>query len=445
MLNQISQVVSTMLSNSQSAGDSRYATYNSDEIVNYEQPRNIMMISQCHSFTSTLSSSYQSNVMVPRVMLPDKADLLERCVLRKFESLMTADYLFYSTYRVISGIVMVVNQDWSKLVTVALGTGSKFVRASSTWAGDIIDCHAEVVARRAFVKFLMKELEYAGKPNTIYGVDQKLGIYYLNRHVEFYLYISTAPCGDARVLSHGLNEDLSSEVIAKAAAVLRRKGKNALTVRADTTDSKFEAASMSCSDKILKWNVVGAQGSLLSKFLTDPIYFTGICIGDKFDQNHFRRAIYDRVVDKIGDMPDGYRLTIPELHGVRKSSADPVRVFQPTHSVNWYHGCSGVEVINALKGKIKLGHCFTPDGRQYSQISKYAIFAEYQQHFARVFEKPPCFVYKSAKSLSYRYQLALAAFFRAVKESQLGKWVEKSPGWDQFPLYTTTGGQQASS
>ena len=80
--------------------------------------------------------------------------------------------------------------------------------------------------------------------------------------------------------------------------------------------------SLSCSDKLARWNAVGLQGALLSLLIDKPIYFQSLIIGGEcpFSKTALQRAIIQRVSDKISPAKcniskDGY-LQLPEHYSI---------------------------------------------------------------------------------------------------------------------------------
>ena len=309
------------------------------------------------------------------------------------------------------------------LVTIALGVGTKFmpgpVAAAAAAGGDdawsrvVHDSHAEVLARRAFLRFLNREMRELARAASEHGQNannpgwpaaapdararalggaEKFRVlecagdgsgFRVRGNVTLHLYVSTAPCGAASaaapeapeapsvvrelterrpqkkpglastpdfdprrsgfdpgpflaatlppkpgayvrsgarprdVVEYDLDDVAYAEafredsvrgrhengVYASARASSRRamrKG-SVLDVTTDpapapgcvTLRSLREAfgnpgVTLACSDKIAKWQVLGAQGAALSLLVPAPVAFASVVVGRKFDGDALR-------------------------------------------------------------------------------------------------------------------------------------------------------------
>merc|ERR1719228_2621318 len=102
---------------------------------------------------------------------------------------------------------------------VCVSSGTKCINGEKlSLEGCVInDSHSEIVARRCLILYLYKQLEYAAEvedDNDSIFTKAVDGKYKLKDGVNFHLFITTAPCGDARIFS--LHESSSANNLAES-------------------------------------------------------------------------------------------------------------------------------------------------------------------------------------------------------------------------------------
>lgn len=221
--------------------------------------------------------SEEGSLALPQVL----ADHVAKLVQNKFSELTNGFTSPYARRKVLAGVVMTTTEDVESAQVICVSTGTKCINGEYMSDQGLVvnDCHAEVIARRCLRRFLYTQLEphldSTTAANSIFELKADGTCFCLKESVKFHLYISTSPCGDARIFAphetgHEGTEGGDRHPNRKARGQLRTKiesGEGTIPVRSSSGIQTWDGVlqgerllTMSCSDKISRWNITGVQG-----------------------------------------------------------------------------------------------------------------------------------------------------------------------------------------
>ncbi|XP_059190988.1 tRNA-specific adenosine deaminase 1 isoform X2 [Centropristis striata] len=305
--------------------------------------------------------------------------------------------------------------DTVKKEVISLGTGTKCIgRTSMSPKGEILnDSHAEVIARRGAIRYLIQELHRAvsGGDSSVFSPADQKGKWRLQTGVSFLFFTSHTPCGDAAIIPiiesqcqpcppvtslkchegsdgrEGLKREAEEPCERKNIKVPRLEEEETVTTDQDSSKTEDHSQShgaetpvsadsaqleiktrappdstglhpqvpdihrtgakcvsggpadpllpgvgyhstgvlrlkpgrgeptlsLSCSDKLARWGVLGFQGALLAHYLQEALYFTTVVVGKcPYSQEVMQRALVTRC-SHVSDLPAGFSVCAPVL------------------------------------------------------------------------------------------------------------------------------------
>ncbi|KAJ2086012.1 hypothetical protein IW138_005968 [Coemansia sp. RSA 986] len=324
---------------------------------------------------------------------------------------------------------------------VALGTGLKCQHRGqlSKFGDSLHDFHAEIVARRALLVYFINQL-YSHLHNTsssVFERDSENNRFTLRSHLRLHLYTSQCPCGSSTVPDneHDTMPSKRRKINPSDCSLIR----GSVQIKPGRGDS-IPTLSMSCSDKIARWNALGVQGGLLSNILR-PVYIKGIVVGDLFNHSYIDRALNQRIASAGNKtMCEIYSTNEP----FERSQSEMLKKYEPDDiitadaSIYWYLGAkSSTALVNGSKQGAKVAKrgataCQPP--KQRSEICKLSLFHMYSTKLQNNngFEpQDSTMTYRQAKDRASKYQNAKT---KLLSTDEFAGWVHCPSTYESFTM-----------